>query len=103
MKAVIGLFVIYLVGHLVLLGVAVSEGFLLHGLIPALDINTGILVGTASTIASVYVFVAFFRLAAGLGVQEQAEEPEEDDEDFPGFFAPLPPLAPRRRRRKKGG
>jgi len=101
MSAIIGLLVVYLVAQMVLLGIAIAEGFLLHWLIPAVDLNTGILVGTAFSIASFYLFVTFLRFAADLPTEGEAdEEGEEGEEEPPGVWVALPPLGRRGRRRK---
>ncbi len=49
--------VTYLVMNLFLLGLGIGIGFLLHWLLPAVDLGVGILIGVVTTVASVNLFL----------------------------------------------
>lgn len=102
MKTVLGLIAVYGVCQALLVGLAVAVGFLLHWLIPAIDLQTAVLVGVASTIASVYVFIQFLKSAPILvESSDETEDADEEEEDSSTLHVALRPLGSRRQRRKK--
>ena len=110
LKVVAGILGILAIGHLILIGLCVGEGYLLHWLLPGMDVGSAILAGTAFVIASLYFVVQFIRIASSFdmsrGSTKEAEEDEEDEEDDEeeeprDFFLPPRPSGPRRRRRKR--
>lgn len=104
MRAACGLFIVYAVLDLLILCVAVGIGFLLHWMIPSIDVGTGILAGTASTIASGYFFVQLANMAAvsePVFEKEADDEEEVDDEEEELSYVPLAAFRPRHKRRRK--
>ena len=98
----------YLVVLFVLVGVAAGIGLLLHWAIPGVDANTGLLVGTAYVLASVFVVLGTFRLLWSVirverGEPEsdengEEEEGDDEDEDSPHSSVNAPVFIPRRHR-----
>jgi hypothetical protein len=58
----------YLAINLFLLGLGIGIGFLLHWILPAVDLGVGILIGVVTTIASVNLYLRFH------GITEQIED-----------------------------
>lgn len=54
--SLLGGFVVYMVIKLVLLGVGIGLGFVLHWLIPAIDVGMGVLIGVIATGVSIFFF-----------------------------------------------
>lgn len=58
----------YLAINLFLLGFGIGIGFLLHWILPAVDLGVGILIGVVTTIASVNLYLRF------QGITDQIED-----------------------------
>lgn len=52
----------YLAINLFLLGLGIGIGFLLHWILPAVDLGIGILIGVVTTIASINLYLRFNRI-----------------------------------------
>ncbi len=52
----------YLIINVFLLGLGIGIGFLLHWILPAVDLGIGILIGVVTTIASVNLYLRFNRI-----------------------------------------
>jgi len=108
------LFLVAVLAHLLLVAAAVGEGFLLHWIVPGLDLSTCVLAGFAATISSVFVLVQIVRIVLDFefgreeeGMEEDEDEEGEEDKDDdeeqqpPRGSASLPPFGSQRRRRGK--
>lgn len=97
MKVFLGLLLVYLVIHLGLIAIGVGFGFLLHGLMPSVDLGMGILTGVVSAGFSIHYF---FRLLGFFGFLELPLDP--DDDEFPPIRVyPLGPSRSAKRRKRK--
>jgi len=86
---------VYLVIKLVLLALGIGVGWLLHWLIPAIDLGIGVLIGVVSTGLSVYFFI---RLMTARDVIDD----ESDIDVLPRVTYLIDPLpTPRRTRKRK--
>ena len=74
------LILLYAVVQAVLLGIAVGIGFLLHWIVPDVNIGMGILVGLISTIASAYLFSQMMKSRLSLDEYIAFDQNEEDDD-----------------------
>ena len=84
MRAFLVLFCIAFVIHVVLAGIILGEGFLLHWLFPSLDVGTSMLLSIGSLVATiVFIFqlVRTFVPVSRLLPTEAENEDDEDDED----------------------
>jgi hypothetical protein len=89
MRPIIGLLGIALVIHLVLAGIILGEGFLIHWLFRSLDVGMSVLVAAGTTITSIIFFFQMARafvtmppsLRAALDESEDETGDDEDDED----------------------
>ena len=79
MKAFVVLAGVVLTIHVALLGIAVGEGCLLHGLFRSLSVGEGALLGALATIGEVLFFLKLFGLFASIPSLAEAET--EDDEE----------------------
>jgi divalent metal cation (Fe/Co/Zn/Cd) transporter len=70
---VIVLFIVYLLIKILFLGVGIGIGFLLHWMLPAVDLGMGILIGVVATGVAVHFFI---RLWASL-IEFHEEEIKE--------------------------
>ena len=97
MRALRGTLLIYLILKLFLLGVGIGVGFLLHWIVPAIDVGMAALIGLVATGLSIH----FFARLTGLrdAFPEEALEPEVIP-PVAYIIDPLPPI-PRQRRRRK--
>ena len=127
MKALVATATMFLLFQLTLVGFSIGEGFLVHWLLPAVELSTAILSGLAATIA-VACFIAYaLESIAVKRIEDQgaaqnegaADDEAEDDAEIDDFDEnvehhareinrllnqPLPPMQHRRRqsrRRKK--
>ncbi len=89
-------FVIYTVIELVLLGLGCAVGFLLHWVLPEVDLGTALLIGLVATGFTIYFFA---RLSATLKAYEVNEDENEEGPPIT-LFAIQPPRTTRRRRKK---
>jgi len=96
MGALLGLLGIYLLITLVLLGVGLGIGSLLHWLVPAVDLGVGMLIGVVTT------GLALHLLARLIAVLERSEDDTqvELEADFRPIITQYE-LVPRRRRSKR--
>jgi len=92
----IWMLVIYLVVNLLLLGLGLGIGFLLHWLLPAVDLGVGILIGVVATVAS----VSFVLRINGITEQIEDEELLEEIVSRRALRVIEPQPAGRRRKRR---
>lgn len=109
MRSAFMLLAAYLVVLSVLVGSAAGLGLLLNWAIPGVDVNTGLLVGTAFILASVFALLSVIRLVwitmgYELNQQEDYEDDEddEDDEESPPLSVNRPAVVSRRHRPNQG-
>ena len=93
MAAIIPLTLIYLFIKLVVLSLGCSVGFLLHWLLPEVDLGTALLIGLVATGFTIDFVV---RLSTAV----RASELNGNEEEPPILFAIQPPRTTRRRRKK---
>jgi hypothetical protein len=97
MKAILGLLFVYVLVNLGLIALGVGIGFLLHWMLPSVDLGTGILIAVVATGFSIHYFIRL------LWFSEFLEPPryEEDDNLPPIRVYPLgSPRSGRKRKRK---
>ncbi len=95
MKVFLGLLFVYLVLNLGLIAVGVGIGFLLHWMLPSVDLGTAILIAVVSTGFSIHYFVRLLRFSEFL----ESPRYEYDDNLPPVRVYPL--AAPRSGRKRK--
>jgi F0F1-type ATP synthase assembly protein I len=61
MKALLGLLAIYLLINLGLIGLGVGIGFLLHRMLPSVDLGMGILIGVVATGFSIHYYARLMK------------------------------------------
>ncbi len=94
----LGILFLFLLIEALLLGAGIGIGFLLHRLLPAVDLGVGILIGVVTTGFAVYFYG---RLLAALQAHEDQQAIEElEQEIIPRIFTmgPLPSERKRKRR-----
>jgi len=94
-RSVLGTILIYLVIKIVLLAVGIGIGFLLHWLVPAIDLGIGVLIGVIATGFSLFFFGRIATLPDPDFVEGVPTEP------LPRVTYLIDPLPPRQRRRRK--
>jgi hypothetical protein len=94
MRSLFSFLLIYLIIKLVILGVGAAVGFLLHWLLPEVNLGTALLTGVVATGLSTHFFI---RLMA---VVQDFEADEHEERRPITLFAIEPPRTPRRRRKK---
>lgn len=85
-----------------LLGLGVGVGFLLHWLLPEIDLGMGILIGVVVTGMAIHFFARLGNLAAP--EVEEVEEGEGEGEEPPWSriaVLPVDPFSSRRKRRRR--
>jgi hypothetical protein len=86
MKSFLALLIIFAVAHVLLIGLVVGEGYVLHWLIPSIDLSIAVLANLVATIATVAFVLQVLRIAyhvpflADAGGDEAEAEEEDDDE-----------------------
>lgn len=94
----------------VLLVLGVGIGFVLHWIIPDLDIGTAILVGEISAVAGAHLIIKFMQLAPwlhpfsadmGSSSGDEEEEDDEDDDEFEDLEVRVPRSRSRTRRGRR--
>lgn len=87
---------VYLVLKLVLLALGIGVGWLLHWLIPAIDLGIGVLIGVVATGLSVYFFIRL------MTARDVVIDDESDIDVLPRVTYLIDPLpTPRRTRKRK--
>ena len=89
------LVLIYLVIKLALLALSVGVGFLLHWLMPSVELGMGILIGVIATACSVHFFI---RLMTAVSETEDGEVVLSAEPDF--SLAHMPMRLRRKRKRR---
>jgi hypothetical protein len=95
MKAFLGLLLVYLLINLGLITVGVGIGFLLHRMLPSVDLGTGILIAVVATGFSIHYFIRL------LWFSEFLESPRYDDDDDLPTVRVYPLRSPRSGRKRK--
>jgi hypothetical protein len=99
MRALFGTLLMYLILKLFLLGVGIGIGFLLHWIVPAIDLGMAALIGLVATGLSIHFFARLF------GFRDAYTEEGTEPEVIPPvayIIDPLPPTPrPRGNRRKR--
>ena len=93
MRALLGLLLVYLLVKTVLIAVGIGIGFLLHWLVPSIDVGMGALIGVVATAFSIYLFA---RVSASADT-DLAETPSPVTYIIDPI--PMPPQRGRRRKR----
>jgi divalent metal cation (Fe/Co/Zn/Cd) transporter len=73
----LGLFIIYLLIKAVLLGIGIGIGFLLHWMLPVVDLGIGILIGVVATGIAVHFFTQLMASLNEFREQEIEQEIEK--------------------------
>jgi hypothetical protein len=85
----------YLIIKIILLCISIGIGFLLHWIMPSIDLGIGILIGVISTGISAYTFVKITEATESyLNEEEEAETPRLR-------IYPIEPFVGTRRKRRK--
>jgi hypothetical protein len=97
MKAFLGFLLVYLLINLGLIALGVGIGFLLHRLLPAVDLGTAILIAEVATGFSIHYFVRL------LWFSEFLELPRYEFDDSPPVrvYPLASPRSGRKRKRKE--
>ncbi len=90
--------VVYFVCMLVVLAVGVGTGFLLHWLLPAIDVGAAVI---ASTVAAAFGGYVIFNILAGLLGQPPTEPDDEASEAPVVYLVDALPGQRSRRKRKR--
>jgi hypothetical protein len=100
MKAFFGLLAIYVLINAFVIGLGLGIGFLLHRLIPSIELGASVLAGIFSTGLSIHYF---FRLLRFIGFLEpfMFVDDEEDDDSPPVMVYPQITSRPSRKRKRK--
>lgn len=97
MRSLLGFLFIYLLVKTFLIALGIGIGFLLHWIVPAIDVGMGVLIGVVATGFSIY----FFGRISALPDPSTLEDLEpETVSPVTYIIDPIPPL-PRRRRSKR--
>ena len=77
------LLIVLLVLHLTLLGLALAEGFVLHWVIPSIDLSIAVLIGVVAMLATLHFAVQFIRVAmqAPPWANKESEDPDDEEDD----------------------
>ncbi len=94
MSGIIFVSTVYLIINVALLGLGCAVGFLLHWLLPEVDLGIGVLIGVVATGFTIHFF-------SRIMVSMKAYELDEDLDPRPITLFELEPPRPSRRRRKK--
>jgi hypothetical protein len=70
----LGIIIVYLLIKIILLAVGVGIGFLLHWMLPAVDLGIGILIGVVATAIAVHYFMQLMASLNEFHEQELAQE-----------------------------
>ena len=98
MLPLLGLLAIYLLINLGLIGLGVGIGFLLHWMLPSVDLGMGVLIGVVATGFSIHYYARLMK------VVDAYNHYEDEDEDLlpPSRILVLgSPRAGRKRKRKQ--
>lgn len=96
MKPVLGMFFIYLIFNLGLIAFGVAIGFLLHWILPSVDLGTSILIAVVATGFSIHYFIRLLKFSEYLDLPRS----EEDDDLPPIWVYPASTRSARKRKRK---
>jgi hypothetical protein len=88
--------IIYLIIKIFLLGLGIGIGFLLHWLLPAVDLGMGILIGVAATAASLH-----FHTRALNALNEYEVDEDENDSEKEKIYSLDSSGLPQRKKNKK--
>jgi hypothetical protein len=97
MGLVFGFLVLYLIILVLLLGVGVGVGFVLHWLIPGVDMGLAILIGVITSGMAIHFYGRLTGLIEGA---EPLDEGPQPDRPVSVRLYPVESFAPRRRKRK---
>lgn len=95
MRSFLGGLLFYLLIKLFLLGVGIGVGFLLHWLLPAIDLGSGVLIGVVATGLTLHFFGRLLALV------DSEPEPVLSPETMQRITYLIDPAPPRRSRRRK--
>jgi hypothetical protein len=88
MKSMFTMVLIFVGGQIVILGIGIAEGFLVHWAIPAIGLDGAILAAVLTTMAMIYVFSqvakSVVRTHPERADASDDDEEEHDDEDDEG-------------------
>jgi hypothetical protein len=98
MAYLVFMLMVFVVVGLGLLGCGTALGFLLHWILPRVDVGIAILIGLVTTVSTLHFGV---RLMVASNVLSLEEDAEEGTADLPAFFDPEPPPRRWRRTRRK--
>ena len=96
MRSLLGVLSIYLLIKLFLIGVGMAIGFLLHWLVPTIDVGVGILIGIIATGMAIHFYA---RLTGSLETYGEADIDPGPEPTSPIIIYPPGPLPSRRKRR----
>ncbi len=96
MRSLAGMLSIYLLIKAVLLGVGIGIGFLLHWLMPSVDLGVAMLIGVVTTGLSLHYFARLTTLL----ITEPDDNIETLPADDPTIYT-IERLAPRRRSKRR--
>ncbi len=98
MRSLLGLLFLYLLLKAFLVGIGMGIGFILHWIVPAIDLGMAVLIGVITTGFSMYFFARLFALADTISGEGTASDMASS---VTYLIDPIPPIPrPRRSRRK---
>ncbi len=97
----LGIVLIYLLFEVLLVGVGLTIGFVLHWLVPPIDIGMGTLIGIVSTALVIYFLWRITSPSDEQEISEAAGEPGEPGPQRDVYFYPMLPLSRYQRRRSR--
>ena len=97
-RSLLGILSIYLLIKLFLIGMGSAIGFLLHWLVPAVDVGVGILIGVIATGMAIHFYA---RLTGVLENYDEADVEPGPEPTSPIIIYPPGPLPSRRKRRRR--
>ena len=95
MRSVLGLLALYIMFNLGLVAVGGVVGYLLHRMLPSIDLGMGILIGVVSTGFSIHYFIRLLQFA------EFLEPPHYEGDDGLPPIRVYPLASPRSGRKRK--
>jgi len=85
MSLVLGLLVIFLVIFLFVFGMGLGVGFLLHWLLPAIDLGVAVLIGVVTISVTSYFMMRLMSVSSSLDVDGEVKDAAMEQQPIYGF------------------
>jgi hypothetical protein len=92
------LLLLFVIIAFILLVFGIGLGFLLHWIVPRVDVGMAILIGLVTTVSTLHFAIRLMVVSGLFALEERAEEGAAD---LPAFFSPEPAPRPWRRTKRK--